>query len=638
MPGKEPTPPVASLVNCRRTLRVSDDGWEIRADSFSDQGAECLFLRNRDVVSACLRLEGGYSLKTCPAGGWLFLSRDPGQPVYWLPVNPASRALDDQGHILREADCMLGQLSIEPDALTVEVASPEGGQDWVVWRFDPRVSPCPQELFDLSTLETQPIFLWGSHTAYRRPADLYRHLVHGWVYENRYAWPFQRKICSENDAHALYVTLCGMDVATGKDLYRMLRQQLLLSLLERQSEDGGFRHGEWTNDMEAHMRLHNSAMHAFMDASEEFPQPDLRHALQQGIGFIAGNTDRLRPGVWFLHDELERSVSTMSQSPQAWIRSRALGKSESNMLVLNTHLDAMVAVRRYARISDDNQYDELVKSARGTARCLLQAQPLEWLYRPMFRAFALNFLPARRAAALPLPVRACKRLSWQYLVPLLEKVRNRFPRLVMPGGYIDRGIGIRGMSYRYLSINTMDIVRALRCFPEDRYLESILQRALEFAFASGIMEKWRDRPQDRYPLGFLAETLYQACCLSESVQLRGWLADCVLALTDEDMGLPPSVLGANAEILPPHQRLPCPAVSDPAIRVINMVTGHKQEILLVNTDEQARQLVWESAPAADLTWSGPDGAALELPVTIPGRAWVRGYATRQPGTAEAAPA
>ena len=190
------------------------------------------------------------------------------------------------------------------------------------WRLPAELT---RELTTLSPLELQRWFLWGSHTAYARPADVFLHLIHGWVYENRFAWPHKRKVCSENDAHALYVTLSGLALATGKRLYTVLRDQILLSVLARQGADGAFRHGEWTDSMESHFRLHCSGMHLMMDALDEKPDPEIRAHLARAAAFVARKHQSLREGVWFPHDELEESVESMKRAPFRWAESRRSG-------------------------------------------------------------------------------------------------------------------------------------------------------------------------------------------------------------------------------------------------------------------------------------------------------------------------
>ena len=293
-----------------------------------------------EAIYRRITIKGEYELNTCVSGGWLLTSKQSKQPHYWIPRMPIIRHLDDDGHILSENVSEILSLDVSPQSFSINLRHPVGKT------LDIAASIIPfddhlilKEINSLSESETQPIFLWGSHTQYTKPADVYLHLAHGYIYENRVAWPFYRKICSENDAHALYVTLTGLEGITGKAIYRMLRSQVLMSIIFRQQEDGGWYHGEWTDDMESHFRLHCSGMHLLMDSLAIEPDEHVKQSLRKAAAYISKKKDDTAVGSWFLHDELESSESLMNKSPFKWVSSTEFGKKISNMLVLNTHLD-----------------------------------------------------------------------------------------------------------------------------------------------------------------------------------------------------------------------------------------------------------------------------------------------------------
>lgn len=264
------------------------------------QQATCLFLRthdSQDGLPSSLRLPGQFELIRCQAGGWLLYNREAGNSDYWLPVAPIARRVSPVGHLLEEMPVEWAGLALGASALSGRL--PDVPTPWVVdavvWEL--RDSRLGHELQTLSAVETEPRFLLGSHTRYQRPADLYRHLIHGHIYEDRYAWPHQRKVCSENDAHALWQILAGLELATSRELYHLLKSQVLLAVLDRQGADGGFRHGEWTEDSESHYRLHCSAMHLFMDALAEEDSPGYgRPWPRRRIFWPARRTDSIAAG------------------------------------------------------------------------------------------------------------------------------------------------------------------------------------------------------------------------------------------------------------------------------------------------------------------------------------------------------
>jgi len=580
--------------------------------------ARCLMLRvPGDGLPVTLLLSDCTAVDAAAAGGWL-LARAPGHARrFWLPRAPALRWLDEHRRIRRDESAPVAALAFDGQAARLTLEVPEGAVlDCVLWDLPETLAG---ELAVLAAPEDQALFLWGSHTAYRRPADLWRHLAHGHVYEDRYEWPLRRKTPSENDAHALSVCLGGLAHATGKRVYELLVRHLLLAVLDRQDADGAYRHGEWTENNEAHFRLHASAMHLMMDALTMAPDPAVQAALARAMAFATRQRDRTAFGDWFLHDELELTKAGMDAGPFEWIASTVCGKSPTNMLVLNTHLDTLVALLRYRELSGDRSYDALIDSALATAQAVLNLRPMEWLYGLLFRLFGPVFLPTRRAAALPLPQRALKRIAWRYLLPWLPKLKARWPRLVMPGGYVDRDLALCTWSHRYLTVNAMDLARIARRAPDPRCYREVLAGALRFAADSGIAEKWREKPADRYSLGFLVEASYQMCTLDEAWQWRTQLAQAALACCELGLGLSPSIFGHNREIdAVAGDR---PRVGDARLRVITIHGRELEQVMLLNVGEEALVPSWSRAPSRPLAWRDAAGAAVAAEAALAPRSW-----------------
>ena len=531
-------------------LAKADRGWNGGRclDSLAP-GVACLFLRHS--VQASFTLPAAYGFLACAAGGWLLLSDDSTQPTYWAPHPLTYRKLNADGHILQERPASITEVFTAQDSTTLRVVQEEEGWrlDGVLWRFDRSEESLVAELQALAPIETQGYFLLGSHTRYRQPSDLYRHLIFGWVYEDRYSWPHKRRICSENDAHALHLIFSGLQRATGKRTYGLLKAQLLLAVLSRQSEDGGYRHGEWTEHMESHYRLHCSAMHLMMDALSEVDDPVVRAALARGMAFIADKHDVTEVGAWFYHDELELTKSGMNCAPFKWLPGQALGKSPQNMLVLNTHLDTLIALDRYRQLTGDARFSALVESGVKSAHALLALRSAEWLYRLLFSAINLTLLPTAQAMRLPIWMRLWKRIGWQVFIPHLYQIKNRFPRLVMPGGYIDRHLGLGSWAFHYLTVNIMDLTRARRRFGGLGF-DDVLHEAARFTHKSGVRGRWKELKYERYALGFWAEALWHMCQeFPDHAEYQDWYKDACSDLEAMNMGLPPSQLRSNAEAM-----------------------------------------------------------------------------------------
>lgn len=581
----------------------------------------CVFVRGRVDEGLQLTLAGAQSIERAPVGGWLVQPVAGGGTAYWLPCAPTARQLDGAAHIQSEQAAAAQASTLEGGCVSVAFAAPPAGMsnEVVIWRLS---AVAADELRRPVALERQASYLLGSHTRFEKLADIGLHLIHGRVYENRYAWPFNLRICSENDAHAIYLHLRGLQRATGRSMVASLALQLALSAVSRLGSDGAFRHGEWTDGMESHYRLHCSGMHLMMDVLAEGPNPKVERALRAAAAFMAKQHEVIDAGTWFFHDELEHSLDLMRRGPFKWVTSTALGKRESNMLVLNTQLDATIALDRYAEITGDRQYADLVTSARAATRSLLALRSAEPLYRLLLRCIELTWLPTEQARRLPAWQRALKRLTWQVIIPRLPDLKARFPRLVMPGGYIDRELTLRTWAHDYHAVNLMDLARYLRRF-DDPVVRQVLLDGLAFTRRSGILQRWQELDYQKYALGFWAEALYHVCTLFPDAQYRLWLAEAMLVLEEMKMGQPPSLLGANAEAVPVAQQLPCPCPADARLRVANLGRRGAPEFLVINATDEALPLDWEIEPAEPVTWHGADGKPAEPHAsTVPPHSWL----------------
>lgn len=566
----------------RTRKRLADA--EVLVDHFAGTTAGCLFLRlpAGEARRVTLRAAAALTVADCPLGGWLL--RPVGSPgvVYWVPQPAMARTLDADLHITAEcrADVTGIELGLAPSGIQFDL--PRGhALDVVVWRLPAAETRLVEEVVSpLLAIEKQPTFTYGSHSVLGRPADFYRHLVHGQVYDTEFVWPRHWRICDELDAYALWLTAAGLQAATGKSLYGLLKVQLSHSIVARQREDGGWYHGEWTTGMESHFRLHCGGIHLLCAALEEREDPSLRAALDRACAFLARQTDATELGTWFLHDSLERSEAAMKDCPFPWASTTVLGKSRPNMLVLNTHLDAQIALARHARICGTASHAQAVESARDATRAALALRPADMLYRLVFGLVDLTLLPAAKAMRLPLPLRAAKRLTWKYLTPRLHQLRARYPRFVMPSGYIDRSPTLLGVAHQYLPVNIWDLVRYRRLFPMAE-ADRAIRGAMEYIDRHHALTFWRETRNHKHALGFWAESLYHLAVDDSDPRLRSALAEAMLFCEDAGQGMPPSLLGANCEAVPPAARRPCPSPVDARLRVALL----GDEALVVNVSE-----------------------------------------------------
>jgi hypothetical protein len=611
----------------RRTWAISDRAICLR-DDFRDAGdASCTFVRVTPGTTGTVRfvLDGLYGLTSCRSGGWLLEPADLGRPTYWIPQRPVMRRYDGHGRILAEAAATL--LAAVPSAAgsVLEVESrADSVLELVIWQL-PAPAAFVHELQSPRVIEQQPVFMLSSHTSYVAPADAYLVLLHGYAYENRFDFKKKRKICSELEAYSLYLALLGLETATGKAIYRALRQQVVCSVIARQEPDGGWRHGEWSDFMETHFRFQSAAMLMLAAELEQAPDQTVRTALARAAGFIASRADRTDIGLWFLHDSLEESEELLTKSGARWVASRELGKAPATKMILNTHLDTTVALDRYQEVTGDRQYADRVASALDATRTLLALRPAEPLYRALYWAVGLTLLPAQQARELSLPLRALRRLTTRYLVRRLHHVKRRFPRIVMPGGLVDRHLSRLHFGVNYHSVNIADLVRLWRRFP-DASLGGVIDGAVAAVTGTSMLQFWLELRQ-RQSLGYWVEALYHLCTLRQDMALRERLAQAIMSATDAALGLPPALLGSHPEAVAADQRIPCPSPSDARLRVANLSRRGSPEFLVVNPTRHGIDLVWPVGNPHRLTWAVSSGGNAD-PARVPARGWLWGRVSK----------
>jgi len=620
-----PTGPATTTCRLAESTRsyYKTEQVDFTLDQF-EQSAQSLFVRLSSATIFNIRCDDGYTFTQLEAGGYLGLPDDQTAPAYWIPVSPMVRAINADKSITHEKTAVVSGFTLQGDHSSLQFLCPDNSiLDLTIWKFT--VNSFTQQFDALSAIDMQGTFLWGSHACVNKPGDLYHHLINGAVYDLRFSWPHNKKCFSENEAHALYTAYSGLEKATGKTFYRFFQQQIVLSVIQRQADDGAWYHGMWTDEKECHYRLHTSALHLLMDELDRTGCPQVKEALISGVAFIAKHHDELDCGIWFLHDSLELNEEAMNSGPFQWISKRTLGKRPSNMLVLNTHLDTTIAINRYQSLTDDLQYAELIKSALVSTRTALDLKPANWLYKPLFWAIGLTMLPTEKARQLAAPIRAIKRIAADFLIKKLPDIKARFPRLVMPNGYIDRELSLRTWAVDYQTINLMDLSRYARAFPGE-FNEDILNKAMAFTHDTGLIKRYRElAPGKRYATGFWVEALYHRCLAKGDVKYRQWLAKAMLECHDLGFGMAPSLLGSNSEAVPFARQSLYPVPSNSELNIAVLCRPQGFELLIVNHAQHSVEVNWERKTEMLINWRDATQQPIsDVALQIPPRQWVLG--------------
>jgi hypothetical protein len=283
------------------------------------------------------------------------------------------------------------------------------------------------------------------------PADVWHYLINGSIYDPRHDNLGQKSVKCQQCAYAWWTYFHFLHHQTQKPVYRLLRDEIAFTVLLDQDVDGGWRHGCWYEEMETHARFFLDGIHLLLSQYEESGQPRWLNAASEAMdGFLKCMGEELADGnLWFLHD-------TVEDRRRHVFASRALGKLPSNSLCLNTHIQALTVLFRFLK------HPEAKEAFRGAAEKGLRAlqaalnlngggrvykRLMAWIFRTHFEKEA----PTRwKIYTQSFRIHATGRIYW----PL----RQRYPRLVQPSGFIERDLSLAFASHGYHVLNLKDLL------------------------------------------------------------------------------------------------------------------------------------------------------------------------------------
>jgi hypothetical protein len=145
---------------------------------------------------------------------------------------------------------------------------------------------------------------------------------------------------------------------------------------------------------------------------------------------------------------------------------------------------------------------------------------------------------------------------------------------------------------------------------------------------TGLLKYWAE-VKARQALGYWVEALYHLCILRQEPAYRRYLAEAILYAEDAGLGLPPSLLGANAEAVSKRHQVPCPSPADMRLRVANLSCGGRREFLVVNPAQTGLDLAWEGNAEYGLTWVDAETRPVQTSdsqLHVAARGWLWGHA------------
>jgi len=372
----------------------------------------------------------------------------------WFPVEPNYYIYDEFGRI-RRCDEMKKKFTwnINSQILVsaAEILNEEGEILIPCIKFTDQHSIYFSELSSLSENERK---------LYRRSewffassiGSIWEYLLHGSLYDPRSNKINGNRFKCQQCAYTWWKYLEKLLSITGKNIYALMRDEVAYSILLDLDDDGGWRHGFWSDDMETHARFHLDGLELFISQYELTLDTLWFEAAQRGMSFIFENlTDHLDEDLlWFLHD-------TMEDNKHHYFRSTVFGKDSGNSLCINTHTHALrVLYRLHKHSLNDHIYISAYKKGMQALKKVLEYQPASVMYRPIIK-WALNGRVMVHKNRMRRKLNSLIK-KWA-LQPLYWKLQEKYPRLVQPNGFIERDLSLTYVSDNYHVTNIKELLK-----------------------------------------------------------------------------------------------------------------------------------------------------------------------------------
>jgi len=293
----------------------------------------------------------------------------------------------------------------------------------------------------------------------QKPSDIWGYLINGSIYDPRSRKGIDKRFKCQQCAFAWWSYFGFLYKETGKKLYDIMQNFIAYSVLLDLSAKGEWGHGYWSDAIETHARFHLDGIHLLISQHEKTGEPLWVEAAERGMAFVTEHLmEQLDDGsLWFLHDTNEH------REKHIHFQSTLFGKTPGNSLCINTHVQALTVLYRLVDTIPHNKiYSELFEKGVKALQRVLAHQPAETIYRMLMFVLMKSKTKRKPQSLLEraingIVVRIIKKMYWA--------VRRQFPRLVFPGGFIERDLTLGCFVDNYQITNLKDFLTLYRQVP-----------------------------------------------------------------------------------------------------------------------------------------------------------------------------
>jgi len=324
--------------------------------------------------------------------------------------------------------------------------------------------PSGQFFEELSSLDAVERHLYRKSDWFfaERPADIWNYLIYGNIYDPRSHEQVGKRFKCQQCAYAWWNYFDFLHKETGKKVYALMQDEVAFSVMLDMSAEGEWRHGFWSDTIETHSRFHLDGLHLLISQYEKTGQPMWLEAAERGMAFFLRHlTDFFDDGTpWFLHDTIENS----NKSKPLHFKSTIFGKTAGNSLCINTHVQALTVLHRlHVTAPDKRIYGDQFEAGARALRRVLNHQPAEQLYKPLI--FWIFKVLVRIVVSESKWKKRMFFLERQIIKKIYWLICRHFPRIVQPGGFIERDLSLTMGADDYHVTNLKDLLTLYKQVP-----------------------------------------------------------------------------------------------------------------------------------------------------------------------------
>ncbi len=305
------------------------------------------------------------------------------------------------------------------------------------------------------------------------PLDVWNYLIDGSIYHPQFETirTVGKRFKCQQCAFAWWSYFGFLYKETQKRIYAIMQDEIAYSILLDMTEEGEWGHGFWSDEIETHTRFHLDGIHLLVSQYEKTGESIWLETAERGMGFVFDHLmEKLDGGsIWFLHD-------TTEHERRHKFKSTIFGKTPGNLLCINTHVQVLSVLYRLHKILPDKViYAEMFEKGIKALQEIFNHKPGEFTYKLL--VFWITKLLTRS-----------RHSNWNRLRNYIEsliipkfywQVRRIFPRIVLPGGFIERDLNLNFFMHSYNIINLKDLLILYQQVPFN-WLRPYIKNGLEF--------------------------------------------------------------------------------------------------------------------------------------------------------------